>query len=235
MRAQRRKGVRGMTLLEIMVSVAILAMVAILIYGAFDSMSRGKKGEAMRADRSREGREAILRVTRDLSSAFLSMHNPAATALITRGTAFVGTSGGSYDRLDFAAFAHRRIDRDSHESDECEVGYFVVSDPDVDGKMDLVRREQTPIDIDPRKGGIVNVIAEDVEEFDIKYLEPLTSQWLDTWDTSQVTGQPGRLPLEVSIRLVLKGRPRASPFSTTYATKLTMPMQQPLTFGIPKQ
>ena len=232
MRAPSRAATRGMTLLEIMVSVAILAMVAVLIYGAFDSMARGKKGEAMRTDRSREGREAVLRLTRELSSAFISMHNPSNTALITRATAFIGTSGGTYDRIDFAAFAHRRVERDAHESDECEVGYFVVRDPDVDGKMDLARREQTPIDIDPKKGGVVNVVAENVEEFDVKYLEPLTSQWVDTWDTTQVTGQPGRLPLEVSIRLVLKGVP-GSP-STTYATKLTMPMQQPLTFGIPR-
>jgi general secretion pathway protein J len=221
-----------MTLLEIIVSMAILAMLAVLIYGAFDSMSRGKKGEAMRSDRARQGREGILRITRDLSSAFLSMHNPVTTALITRGTAFVGTSGGTFDRVDFSAFAHRRVNRDSHESDECEVGYFVVSDPDVEGKMDLVRREQTPIDIDPRKGGVVNVVAEDVEEFDLKYLEPLTSQWLDTWDTTQVSGQPNRLPLEISIRLVMKGVPGEP--STTYATKMMMPMLQPLTFGIPR-
>ncbi|HEY2517603.1 MAG TPA: type II secretion system protein GspJ, partial [Polyangiaceae bacterium] len=132
-----------MTLLEIMVSVAVLAMIALLIYGAFDSLARGKKGEAMRIDRARQGREAILRLTRELSSAFTSMHNPANVALITRATAFIGTSGGDFDRVDFAAFAHRRIERDSHESDECELGYFVARDPDVDGKMDLVRREQT--------------------------------------------------------------------------------------------
>ncbi len=226
----RRAGSRGMTLLEIMVSVAILAMVAILIYGAFDSMARGKKGEAMRADRAREGREAILRMTRELSSAFISMHNPANTALITRATAFIGSSGGTFDRVDFAAFAHRRVERDAHESDECEVGYFVVRDPEVDGKMDLVRREQTPIDTDPKKGGVVNVVAENIEEFDVKYLEPMTAQWLDSWDSTQVTGQPGRLPLEISIRLVLKGVGDAP--SATYATKITMPMQQALTFGI---
>jgi general secretion pathway protein J len=223
---------RGMTLLEVMVSIAILAMVSILIYGAFDSMARGKKGEAMRADRAREGREAVLRITRDLSSSFISMHNPANTALITRATAFVATSGGNFDRVDFASFAHRRVERDAHESDECEVGYFVTSDPDVDGKMDLVRREQTPMDIDPRKGGVVSVVAEDVEEFDLKYLEPLTSQWLDSWDTTQVTGQPGRLPYEISIRLVMKGIPGSIPYK--FETKIPMPMQQPLTFGIPR-
>jgi general secretion pathway protein J len=223
---------RGMTLLEIMVSVAILAMISILIYGAFDSMARGKKGEAMRAERARQGREAVLRLTREIPTAFISMHNPANPALITRATAFIGTSGGTYDRLDFAAFGHRRINRDAHESDEAEIGYFVAKDPEVDGKMDLVRREQTPIDTDAKKGGVVNVVAEDVEELDIKYLDPVTGQWADGWDTSQTTGQPGRLPLEVSIRLVLKGVPGAP--SSTYATKIMMPMQQPLTFAVPR-
>jgi general secretion pathway protein J len=227
-----RASARGMTLLEIMVSMAILALISILIYGAFDSMARGKKGEAMRADRSREGREAVLRITRELSEAFLSMHNPSVPALITRGTAFIGTSGGTFDRVDFSAFAHHRVDRDSHESDECEVGYFVVHDPDIDGKMDLARREQTPIDIDPKKGGVVNVIAEDVEEFDLKYLDPITGQWIDNWDTTQVSGQPNRLPYEIAIRLVMKGVPGGT--STKFETKIPMPMQQPLTFGIPR-
>jgi general secretion pathway protein J len=225
-----RAAERGMTLLEIMVSMAILAMISILVYGAFDSMARGKKAEAMRADRAREGREAVLRITRELSSAFLSMHNPANTALVTRGTAFIGSSGGTFDRVDFSAFAHRRVDRDSHESDEAEVGYFVVHDPEVDGKMDLVRREQTPIDIDPKKGGVVNVVAEDVEEFDLKYLDPITSQWLDNWDTTQVSGQPNRLPFEIAIRLVMKGVPGG--INPRFETKIPMPMQQPLTFGI---
>jgi general secretion pathway protein J len=223
---------RGMTLLEVMVSVAILAMMSILIYGAFDSMARGKKGEAMRAERAREGREAILRLTRDLSAAFISLHINPNPALITRVTGFVASSGGNYDRVDFTAFAHRRVERDAHESDQAEIGYFVVRDPEVSGKMDLVRREQTPIDMDPKRGGVVNVVAENVEEFDVRYLEPLTGQWIDTWDTTQVTGQPGRLPLEIRIKLVLKQVPGAPP--STYVTKMMMPMQLPLSFGIPR-
>jgi general secretion pathway protein J len=98
--------------------------------------------------------------------------------------------------------------------------------------MDLVRREQTPIDMDPKRGGVVNVVAENVESFDLKYLDPLTGQWLDSWDTTQVSGQPSRLPLEIKITLVIKGVPGA--LSETFTTKLMMPMQQPLSFGIPR-
>jgi general secretion pathway protein J len=221
---------RGMTMIEVMVAIAILAMVAVLIHGVIDSLSRGRKGEGMRAERAHQGREAMQRIVRDLSGVYLSMHVPAIPALMTSRTAFVGKSTSPYDRVDFTAFAHLRTDRDSHESDQAEVGYFVVADPDATDKMDLVRREQTPVDYEPLKGGIVNVVAEDVEKFDVRFLDPMTGMWVETWDTMQITGQPNRLPLEVEITLVLKGVADGPPYS--YSTKVFIPIQQPLTFGI---
>jgi general secretion pathway protein J len=222
-----------MTLIEVVVAIGILAMVAVLIHGVIDSLSRGKKGEEMRAERVHAGREALQRIVRDLSAAYLSMHVPTIQALMTEKTAFVGRNSIQFDRLDFAAFAHRRTERDSHQSDQAEVGYFAVADPDVPGKMDLVRREQTPIDIDPLKGGIVDVVAEDIDEFDLRYLDPMTGQWVESWDSTQVTGQPNRLPLAVRIRLVLKGVGTGAPYA--YTTKIFLPIQQPLSFGIPRQ
>jgi general secretion pathway protein J len=109
-----RGGARGMTMIEIMVAIAILAMVAVLIHGVIDSLSRGKKGEEMRADRAHQGREAMQRIVRDLSAAYLSWHLPAIPSLITERTAFVGRSSTPFDRIDFTAFAHLRTDRDSH-------------------------------------------------------------------------------------------------------------------------
>ncbi len=139
-------------------------------------MSRGRKGEALRVERAHEGREAILRMTRELQAAFLSLHNPQLPALITRTTAFVGKSGAGFDRLDFVAFAHRRIERDAKESDQCEVGYSAQKDPEVEDKMDLLRREQTPVDMFPTKGGIVSILAENVVDLRFRYMEPLTAR-----------------------------------------------------------
>jgi general secretion pathway protein J len=219
-----------MTLIEVMVSVAVLTMVAVLVHGVVDSLSRGKKAEAMRSERVHAGREALQRIVRDLSSAYLSLHVPANPALMTSKTAFVGKNSAPFDRLDFTAFAHLRTDRDAHESDQAEVGYFARKDPESSDKMDLVRREQTPIDIEPTKGGLVDVIAEDIESFDVRYLDPKTAMWNETWDTTQVSGQPGRLPLEVEVTLVLKGLGEGAPYS--YTTKVFLPIQQPLSFGI---
>lgn len=222
-----------MTLLEILVSLGIMAMISLMIFGAFDSLSRGRKGEAMRNDRTRQGRDAMERMQREIASAFLSLHQPMNQAMWTRQTAFIAQNNAQFDRLDFSAFAHRRIERDTKESDQCEVGYFVVKDPDVEGKMDLVRREQAPIDLDPKRGGIVNVLVEDVESFDVRYLDPVTSQWVETWDTTQTTGQLNRLPIEVKIMLSVKGvKKDDEPFK--YITKFMVPTTQALTFGIPR-
>jgi general secretion pathway protein J len=227
-----RTRARGMTLLEVLVSLAILAMISLLIYGAFDSMSRSKKGEGMRAERARQGREALLRMTRELSAAFLSLHNPPSLAMITRTTVFVGQNSMPFDRIDFASFAHKRMVRDARESDQAEIGYFASEDPDVPGKTDLARREQTPIDMDPLRGGVVNVLAENIEAFDIRYLDPLTGTWGESWDSSQTVAQFNRLPLELRITLTIKGLPGSD--ATISTTKIVMPMVKPLTFGIPQ-
>ena len=78
----------------------------------------------------------------------------------------------------------------------------------------------------------MNVLAENVESFDLRYLDPLTAQWLEYWDTTQSSGQLNRLPLEVRITLVLASVPQGG--EKTFTTKLMLPMQQPLSFGIPR-
>lgn len=219
-----------MTLLEVLVSLGVLALISLMIYGAFDGLSRGRKGESLRIDRARQGRNAMDRITREVSSAFLSLHNPTSQALMTRQLAFLASNGTPFDRLDFASFAHRRVEKEAKESDQSEIGYFVVKDPDKDEKMDLVRREQSNPDLDPKRGGVVNVLAEDVEIFDIRFLDPISGQWVESWDTMQLTGQPNRLPLEVKITLVLKPVKNSPPYR--FVTKFMIPGTQPLSFGI---
>ncbi len=212
--------------------MAVLAMIGVLLYGTFDSLAHGKKAEGIRGDRARQGRSAVLRMTREIQSAYLSMHNPSNPSLQTRVVAFIGQNGNPYDRLDFQAFAHRRIEANSHESDQAEIGYFAAPDPSVEGKMDLVRREQTPVDMDAKRGGIVNVLCEDIESFDIRYLDAQTSAWIETWDTTQALGQQNRLPFEMRVTIVMKHVPAG--VDATYTTKFMLPMQAPLTFGIPQ-
>jgi general secretion pathway protein J len=207
-------------------------MLAVLTYGAFDGLSRGKKNLGRINDRYHQGRAALSRMNIELSSAFLSMHQPATEQQIRRLTIFAGSNGSPADRVDFTSFSHRRLVRDSHESDQNELSYFGSPDPNVSGKTDLARRESPLIDLEPKRGGEVNVLVEDIDLFDVKYLDATTGLWTDTWDSSQATGQPGRLPLQIKITLVLNGGGDGKP--VTFSTKVPMPMQVPLNFALPK-
>lgn len=224
---------RGFTLLELLVAISILAMVSILIYGAFSAMRRTKEGLERIQDRYREGRIAMQRVTRELSSAYLSLHVPTDPSLLVVSTAFVGTRGNPADRVDFNAFANVRRDRDAHESDQAEISYF--GQPNPEGGTDLVRRVSTRPDHEPGKGGRIEVLATDIDLFELEYLDAQTGLWTDTWDSTQTVGQPGRLPYQIRITLVLNsgkktqaggGRGRIRLMNT-----VQLPIQQPLNFA----
>jgi general secretion pathway protein J len=218
-----------MTLLEVLVSVTILAMIASLIYGAFDGMSRSRQGLSRINDRYHQGRGALARMTRELQSAFISAHVPLVANQAVRATLFLGTDSASLDRVDFTSFSHRRLRRDIHESDQNELSYFTARDPEDNTKVDLVRREATQIDLEPDRGGVVQVLAENIESFELSYLDPLTGEWSDSWDSTQPAAQLGRLPLQVRMTLLLKGGIGDKPLKVT--TKAPIAMQTPLAFA----
>ena len=229
---RNRRRERGVTLLEILVSLGILALIATLIYGALDGMAKSREGLSRIGDRYHQGRSSLYRISRELQSAFLSMHSPVNQSLQTRTTVFIGKDSSSTDRIDFAAFSHRRLGANAHESDQCELSYFTSRDPNVSGKLDLVRREDSTVDLDPDKGGPVLVVAEDVSEFDLRYFDPVAQQWTESWDSTQSAGQFARLPAQVKVTIVMNKGPGDKP--VRFQTKVPIAMQLPLSFAIPR-
>ncbi len=223
---------RGLTLLEVMVAIAILGMVAVLIYGAFDGLSRSKTGLSKLNDRYHVGRALMRRLAREISSAFVSLHVPINQTLLVRKTIFSVKDSSPIDRLDMNTLSHLRVNANSKESDQNELSYYSSNDPNVPGKVDLVRRESAQLDLEPTKGGTVLVVAEDVDLFDLKLLDPTTGMWTDSWDTMQAIGQPNRLPLQIRITLVLRGGKGGKPIK--FEEKVPLAMLDALSFALPK-
>jgi general secretion pathway protein J len=237
--SQRRLAVRGaqrgLTLIEVLVAIGILSMLTLIIYAAISGMKHSKEGIERISDRYREGRLTMSRLSRELQSAYISSHAPIDPSFVVEKTSFIARSGVRGSRLDFNSFSNRRLDIRAKESDQDELGYWVQENPELPGVYDLVRRIDTTPDLEPTEGGRVEVVATDVDEFELKFFDPTTAQWLDSWDSTQVTGQPNRVPLQVKVTLVLNGGSRLvsgrAREPVRLVEKISLPIQEPLRFA----
>jgi general secretion pathway protein J len=221
----------GMTLVEIMVSLSIIAIVATLLYSGFSQTARIKERVESQLDREHEIRSGIERMAQEMATAYTSAQRNINEALRTMITGFVAKDEGSNSRVYFSSFSHRRLYRNAHESDQNELSYFITQDPDDRSKDVLARREQRRVDDDLEKGGQVQILISNVTGFSLSFFDPLTKEWSSTWDTTQSASQPNRLPLQAKINVTvpnLSGRGMDQTFGTrtffpnTYALNFTL-------------
>lgn len=222
---------KGFTLIEAMVAIVIFSIVATIVFGGFSQTMRNRAQVESHSDRSHVIRVAMERMVRELSAAYVSIHVNPNAQLQTVRTTFHGRREGRGSRIDFTSFSHRRLYRDAHESDQNELSFFVHDFRDEDGEnhTSLVRREQNRVDDDPERGGPVSVMIEDVEEFELTYLDPISLQWRDSWDTAGT--EANRLPVQVKIRLVVPGT-RNPDDEETYTTRAMIPITWALNHAV---
>ena len=116
---------RGFTLLEIVVAVAITAMIGATIAAAFASGFKAKEIVESEADRYRGLRVSMDRMVREIGAAFVSDRYDTRRFRDQndRPTNFIGAR----DRLLFTSLAHQRLYADAKESDQMVVEYTVRS------------------------------------------------------------------------------------------------------------
>lgn len=227
----RSRSTGGMTLIEAMVAVSILAIVMTVVYGGFAQTMRNKSRVEEQSDRAHVIRVAMERMVRELSQAYVSVHvnpNPQLQKMLTT---FHGYRHGRGSRIDFTSFSHRRLYRDSHESDQNELSYFMARHPERRDRSVLVRREQRRVDERPEEGGDLTIMIDDVREFSLEYLDGLTLDWVDTWDAKPTGSQANRLPTQVRLRVVVPGviDPRRT---ETYTTRAVIPITWALNHAV---
>ena len=215
---------RGFTLLEVMISVAVLAMIGGLTWKSFDSAYDLKQRVEKAEDRDQTVRGALDRMSREISMTFLSEHYDRKR-FRERPTFFRLKDGRREANLTFTSFAHQRLHIDAKESDQAVFDYRLDRD---EGRTSLYRRVKPQIDEESDRGGERSVLAEDVLRFSVQAWDPKDREWRDEWDSNSPQRTGGVLvPPRVRIAITVKdeqGKER------TWSTQARHQLLQPLDF-----
>lgn len=196
----------GMTLIEVMISLTVMGMMLVSIWSGFKGTLKGMEVSEEIQFRYSTVRGGMSRMVTELSMAYLSFNRPLDDD--KHYTLFEGRDSFDTDSLTFSAFAHLRVRKDSNESDQSVIQYFVEQDPEDKGRSHLYRRESRRLTGD-RPENLEEffpayILVEDVVKFDAKYWDPRAMEWRDEWATMRVDMQPDRLPERVKISLTIK-------------------------------
>jgi general secretion pathway protein J len=216
---------RGFTLLEVMIAVAVLAMIGGLTWKTFDGAYDLKRRVETAEERDQTVRGALDRIAREVSMTFLSEHYDHKR-FRERPTFFRLKDGRGEAQLMVTSFAHERLHIDAKESDQAVFEYRL--DRDDTGRTSLFRRVKAYVDEQPDRGGERAVLAEDVLRFTVQAWDPRDREWRDEWDSNspQRTGGalvPPRLRIAITVRDE-QGKER------TWSTQTRLPLTTPLDF-----
>ncbi len=194
-----RRARRGMTIIEVMISIAIVVVIASMGFSTVMSAVEMNEALALGDVTSRSARVTLSRLRRELQVAYLTPNRQAQNTYIT---VFNGEDSNP-DRLWFQSLSHQRLYKNTRESDQTELTYWVDRAPrEMDPGEVLFHRESERIDQYPDEGGRIHPLAYHVKSFDLRYLDGRTNEWTDEWDTRS-GDTPYMLPRAVQIGLVL--------------------------------
>lgn len=191
----------GFTLMEVMIAIAITALMGGLIAAAFTSGFHAKDMVEHDGAQYRMLRTAMDRMTREIGAAYVSdRYDPTRYRdQSDRPTNFIGEK----DHLTFTSLAHQRLYTDAKESDQMVVEYSVKQSTDrkAHDRMDLFRRENPIVQDRIDRGGTEDVLYEGIKKIEFAYWDSDKKDWVDEWDTRRLE-KKSILPTRVRITII---------------------------------
>lgn len=199
-RTQCSKTEQGFTLLELVLALAILAVILSIIYAAYATSVEVMQTAQKRTENYQEVRIIFDLLAQQLSSAYLSTKDGR--------TLFLGeddTSGDfPVDRLTFTAPTATLLPLGSGQGGGlCTIRYFVQNQTEESLVKSLFRQEvcpPVPVEGETIPGGITLELSNKVLGFDLKYYLP-DGEEFERWD-SRTPGET-LLPVWVKVTLLL--------------------------------
>jgi general secretion pathway protein J len=167
------KGVLGFTLIELMVATVLFSIVGMLLAGAINSSIRAKDAVENTSERFQIVRQAVARMAREISMAYLSKHvNFSEPAYYTQFK-------GKKDAIYFSAFGHAVHQKDAKQSDQQVIAFYLGTDRD--GHQSLIRRQHPNLNRDVEQGGRAQVLCPNVKKLEFAYFDSRMEKWDETW------------------------------------------------------
>jgi len=167
--------VRGFTLVEILISLAIMAMIVASTFTIFRSASKSwQKGET-RSQRYQNARNSVSRMSAEISQAVINSNK------LSKFT-------GDKNKISFISF----VSTDSGVFELSEVEYWL------DGaKRLLMRNDDVEPDYDFGTYDHSDILSDNISELEFSYFDGLV--WLDAWNSDEASGIG--LPKAVKIKI----------------------------------
>lgn len=216
MNATRGRRGAGMTLLELLVAVSILATISGLLYGTFSRALAARSYATAAIDRYARARAAIDWLQDDLEGAYSTgLYPTGAKRFFSSGRADAPTLGGA-PLIDITTTSARGttalvgaildVDGPRDRGDQVRVLYHLETPPEpseaeTDG-FDLVRYEhRPPIDVELKDASRA-VVARGIASITLRFFDG--TAWSDNWDASASATDKGRPPpamVQIRVRL----------------------------------
>ncbi|HLH76359.1 MAG TPA: type II secretion system protein GspJ [Candidatus Binataceae bacterium] len=199
----------GFTLLELMLALALVAVLLTLLFGAFHAVAQSKAQAEARLTADEEGRALMWTLARELRGAVYTPMIPSHILLLGQANK---QGGLPLDNLTVSTISPGHRQALSAFSAETLVTYSTVPNPQHRGWNELVRSQQSALLLGNSVATPPGVVlADNVLSLHFRYYNG--SSWLESWDST--TAPPGQfLPQAVEIDLELATGSRPSHLST---------------------
>jgi type II secretion system protein J len=214
-RSRRHSLRRGFTLLEILLTMVVLALLLSGVYAVLVGTIQAVERVEYVTQRSEIGPGILRIVARDFEHAVMPGGRPAG--------AFLGKNQGygafSTDRVDFVANVPTlgpfealggKGGAPPRPSPMNEVGYRLMPNPFAPGLFRLFRRESYYVDEDPLSGGMLFEVYDRVRSFQLEYFDG--KEWRPQWSSLEMGGMPVAVRVGMTIEV---GTPDAERSTTT--------------------
>jgi type II secretion system protein J len=204
----------GFTLLEILIAIAILALVMSSLYGAYSGTLETTEMVESARDVDQTARLALMQMVDDFSSLYYKKAEGESENSPFRFQGVTEAEGEGGTVVEFASTSHLGFDGSFPNLRINRVSYVLEKQEDNQKYYRLVRMELPFVDLSGEREETAVELADTVESLTLTYVNG-DGETLSQWD-SKAAETEGLLPRLVRIRLQLAGE-KARVFTTTVA------------------